>query len=593
MSRFEEMPSGPAGSLVHQIVFRWEGNQGRQGTGMKAVAHSCPTERAEELGRELGPLLWVSGRGAVHPSVVRTLSRDGEVLLVQRWPTKDPNGRPSTVSHVLMGGPDTLRTPECLGLSYGGWGTRDSAERAKNTQSTLDGAKLGAYARKHLPEMRDRLESVQHALILATAEWLRDPAQRVSLLVEEDKPSGWPGRDETPLVYLGLYLLFGTWPGHEWTFATYDTVDTHPLRLMSVPRWEQDTGGGPGPLARVTGRRTPSPRFEHHAAARLVEHLLAHREAPPGVPQLMRELSGGATTDWARRRDLLQKILGGDRRSGGVRPETPERRYEEPQYEKPRHEEPQYQEPQYEEPKAPYAHRQNHHHPHLALQLHEDLCGHERANHVQRSFLMAQLRDLPDEVLLRELRSDELPPDSVELLLSELGNHQRRETRPLEMQHALCAHMLHNHLYLPPPGQTEEPLSRTALAVRAADLFNWAVAPVARDGRHLHGLYELLHTLSRAPHPIESNWLAQSIISPANGEIPDLPPTVWHKILSDQLTRPDNRPQQTNPPPRPPLAPESPEPMSRFSELMTTPGCVIGACVAVMVVLIVIGLIVV
>lgn len=77
---------------MHQVVFRWDGNQGRQGTGMKAVAHSCPAERAEELGRELGPLLWVSGTAAARQSVVRTLSRDGDVMLVQRWPTTDRGG---------------------------------------------------------------------------------------------------------------------------------------------------------------------------------------------------------------------------------------------------------------------------------------------------------------------------------------------------------------------------------------------------------------------------------------------------------------------------------------------------------------------
>lgn len=86
---------GGAGGSVHQVVFRWDGNQGRQGTGMKAVAHSCPAERAEELGRELGPLLWVSGTAAARQSVVRTLSRDGDVMLVQRWPTTDRGGRPA------------------------------------------------------------------------------------------------------------------------------------------------------------------------------------------------------------------------------------------------------------------------------------------------------------------------------------------------------------------------------------------------------------------------------------------------------------------------------------------------------------------
>lgn len=266
MSEFQDMPSAPSSPSaasahpvpsVHQLVFRWEGNHGRQGTGMKAVAHSCSAERAEQLGRELGPLLWVSGPGAARPSVVRTVSRDGEILLARRWPTKDPYGRPSTISHVLVGSPGTLKTRQCLGLAYGGWGPRESAEQASGTLSTVECAQLDALARQRLPEMLGRLESVRRALILVAAEWLRDPAQRVSLLVEETSPPGWPDRDGAPLVYLGLFLLFGSWPGHEWTFATYDTVDTHPLRLTSVPRWEQDTGGS-GPLARVVMGRTPA-----------------------------------------------------------------------------------------------------------------------------------------------------------------------------------------------------------------------------------------------------------------------------------------------------------------------------------------------
>jgi hypothetical protein len=463
----------------------------------------------------------------------------------------------------------------------------------------IDCEELDVHVRQRLPKMEARLDSVRGALMLATAEWLRDPAQRVSLLVEEEKLSGWPERDETPLVYLGLFLLFHDWPGHEWTFATYDTVDTHPLRLTSVPRWEQDTGGS-GPLARVMGGRTANPRFEHQAAFRLVEHLLAHRDAPPGVPQLTVELSDGATMDWERRQDLLKQILKPDRR-----PRYPEHsdhsdhsEYEEkhhqPQHQPqppPRHEpppqpqhqpQPPYRAPKYEEPQAPYAH------PH---HLHEDLRDHERGNHMQRSFLMAQLHDLPDEVLLHELRSGELPADSVELLLSELGTHQRRTTRPPEMQHALCAQVLSKHLYLGPHGQPGEHMSGAAQAGRAADLFTWAVAPLARDERYLRDLYELMHSMSRAPHPIGSNWLEQSIISPVNGEVPDLPPTVWRQLLHEALARKE-RPRPAVPPPPPPAAPESPTPMSRLSELSSNVGCVLGVFFTMIVVLIAIVLIV-
>ncbi|MEW2256437.1 hypothetical protein [Streptomyces sp. NPDC047869] len=297
---------------VHQVVFRWDGNHGRQGTGMSAVAHSCPPERAERLGQELGRLLWVSGAAAARRSVVRTVSRDGDVMLVQRWPTTDRGGRPSTVSHVLFGDPRALKTRQCLGLAHRGWGSQEKAEQAKGPQSVIDCAELDEPARRRLPGMLDALPSVEHALILATAELLRDPAQRVSLLLEEGTARAWPDADRVPLVYLGLFLIFGSWLGQEWTFATYDTVDTHPLRLMAVPRWEPDAGGS-GPLARIMDRRPARPGLEHRAASRLVKHLLANPEAPAGVPQLVDGLADGAALDWERRSARLRAILGTDR----------------------------------------------------------------------------------------------------------------------------------------------------------------------------------------------------------------------------------------------------------------------------------------
>ncbi|KOV76815.1 hypothetical protein ADL01_16110 [Streptomyces sp. NRRL WC-3618] len=240
---------------------------------------------------------------------------------------------------------------------------------------------------------------------------------------------------------------------------------------------------------------------------------------------------------------------------------------------------------------------------------------------MQRSYLMAKLHKFSDDVLLHELRSDELPPDSVELLLAELGTHQRRMNRAPEMQHALCAQVLERNLYLAPQGRTGEAVSGTALAGRAADLFTWAVAPLARDGRYLRDLQELMHSMSRASHPIGSNWLEQSILSPANGKVPDLPPPVWRQLLHEALTREDQRatPSPASPLPSMPsmhpmhpmpsttttttspistttttslIAPESSTPASRLSELSNNVGCVVGVSLAVIVVLIAIVLMV-
>ncbi|MFJ5946802.1 hypothetical protein [Streptomyces noursei] len=620
--------SNTAGS-VHQVIFRWDGNQGRQGTGMKAVAHSCSAERAEELGRELGPLLWVSGAPSPRRSVVRTLSHDGEVMLVQRWPTTDRGGRPSTVSHVLVGEPQTLKTRQCLGLAHGGWGTRESAERATGRQRMLERAKLDNLACERLPQMRELLPTVQHALILVTAEWLRDPTQRVSLLTSEEELPDWPNQDAVPLVYLGLFMLFGPWLGQEWTFATYDTVDTHPLRLTSVPRWEPDTSGA-GPLARITGRTPALPQFEHRAATRLVKYLLKHPADRPGLPQLVDELRDGAALDWPRRRALLQNILGADRltaphsatpprlpdRGPDLAPTTPPPSLQP----NPAHLTPTRTPvppsvstpspspsshlttpPHPGRPLAPHPTTPTNGHPaadaelpllHKAL---EDLRTPRDRDVVQRCRLADRLRTLPDDLLLHELRSGGLPPESVELLLNALGDNDSVRQRGMAMRHALCAEVLRNDLYLTPNGAGAETASRTALASRAADLFTWAVAPLAGDERYLRDLQELLHRVCRDRHPAAGNWLREAIIAPRNGRAPELPPILWQQILRDMI---DQRPAQSTAHPAPLAAPApapSPAPTalapgprtapSRLSELTNSPGCVVGTGVGMIILL--------
>ncbi|MGW2056081.1 hypothetical protein ACWCOZ_19585 [Streptomyces sp. NPDC001840] len=632
---------GAAAGSVHQVVFRWDGNQGRQGTGMNAVAHSCPPERAEELGRELGPLLWVSGTAAPRRSVVRTLSRDGDAMLVQRWPTTDRGGRPSTVSHVLIGDPRTLKTRQCLGLAHGGWGSRESAEQAAGRLSTVEAEALDKLARKRLPGMLDLLPTVKNALILTAAEWLRDPAQRVSLLVDEEELPGWPDRDAAPVVYLGLFMLFGSWPGQEWTFATYDTADTHQLRLMCVPRWEPDTGGY-GPLARIMGRPPAEPRFEHAAAARLVDHLLKHPADPPGVPQLMEGLRDGASLEWPRRRTLLKEILspGGGRPGGRAATAPYDAPYDAPdgdlgqgptQAPAPADEQKQEQGRTWtrEQDQARARAREQEQQPdpgpeptpehdptptptpapnpnlepkpepnparaQEAPSLHDDLRTHRRGNTLERRRLADHLHTLSDDRLLDELRSGELPPDSMDLILEELGDDHRVRMRRPTMRHELCAEVLRNGLYFTPNWQDAEPLSRTAVARRAADLFIWAVAPLARDERYLRDLQELLHRIGRDRHPAASNWLQQTIVSPANGQAPDLPPVLWQQILRDVIVQ---NPAPFTPPPISTSTSTSttpPQPATlgtRLSDLTNNPGCVVGTAIGVIAVLIAIAVI--
>ncbi|MFE3637928.1 hypothetical protein [Streptomyces cellostaticus] len=668
---------------VHQVVFRWDGNHGRQGTGMSAVAHSCSPERAERLGQELGRLLWVPGATSARPSVVRTLSSDGGVMLVQRWPTTDRGGRPSTVSHVLFGDPRALKTRQCLGLAYRGWSSQESAERAKGPQPVIDCADLDGLALRRLPGMLEALPRVQHALILATAELLRDPDQRVSLLLEDKPPRDWPDENQVPLVYLGLFLIFHSWLRQEWTFATYDTVDTHPLRLMAVPQWEPDAGGS-GPLARITGRRPGPPQFEQRAAARLVEHLLANRDAPPGVPQLVGELADGAALDWDRRRDRLRDILGTDRPQARTRhrtgqghgpepltgrdrepvavrdpapprepapprdpapllespprparpPESPPRPVRAPEPVSPAHSVPapapgvplspepdpapvqgaptEYGTGGHRLPSLPDGFDTAAAPPGLLdSALHHELCRYRRADGAGNP-LMARLGRCSDEALLDELVSNQLTPDAVDAVLTELGMPQRLRSRRPETRHALCTEVLERNLYFAPrsPG-TEPTMARAATAQRAARIFGWAVAPLARDEQYLAELRQLFYRMSRDRHPGTGNWIWQTVVEPENGQVPDLPPELWSQLLRDAFHTgavsavpppPTVQPTPAHPVHRTPStssgSPESPagtgppsSVLARFGELTSSPGCVIGGLMALIAAMIAIVLI--
>ncbi|MFJ1896742.1 hypothetical protein [Streptomyces sp. NPDC088115] len=730
---------------VHQAVFRWEGNQGRQGTGMKAVAYSCPAELADELGRELGPLLWVSGTAAPYPSVVRTRTADGRIMLVRRWPTTDRGGRPSTVSHALIGDARTLGTENCLGLAHGGWGsTRESAEQASGERKPVAFSQLTPLVSQRLPGMTNQLASVRSTLVLVAAEWLRDPEQRVSLLTNEVDPGGGLDPAEVPLVYLGLYRLFGSWLGQDWTFATYDTSDTHQLRLMCVSRWEPDAGGS-GPLARVTGRMAGEATFEHAAAARLVDHLLAHPAAAPGVPQLTELLRDGAALGRQRRRARLQEILFPEHRRGArtaasprlgreadpapegpgrfpepspapegpgrfpepslspeetdryrkpsrapepeperpdrtpeperrerperiPEPERPDRPDRVPEPERSRAPEPDYtaegplpRAPEAEygsrtppgRPASPWAERAAtapaerpeplpepfappppgtppthsaqtphpatapppHHaeppgsgYPRLPggytpapaareTPLREALHGLRRGDTAGHDALAERLRGVSDERLLAELRSEGLPQAPLELLLNELGSVGRTSTRPEPMRHELCGEVLRHGLYFTPNRPGSEAVTRMSLAAQSARLFSWAVAPLARDGRYLLDLQELLHRMSRDRDLSAGSWLRQSITDPPSGVAPDLPPALWQQLLRDTATR-TTSPYQAPRTPQPPLSPLTPAPVSpsapqespgwrsRITERTNQAGCVVGCTLGLLAVLI-------
>ncbi|MFI7291396.1 hypothetical protein ACIBRY_32820 [Streptomyces anulatus] len=578
LDRREE--SGPGGRL-DQVVFRWDGNQGRSSTGMAAVAHSCSAERAESLRRELGPLLWVPGPGpAPRASSVRVPSRDGGTVLLQRWPTLDRGGRPSTACHAVFGDPDTLTPLRCLGLGGSAWSEQSVAETAAGGLPTLDGARLRATAAERLRKMFSELPTVKKPLMVVTAEWLRDPSRRLSLLAEEHELPGWPRQNRTPLLYLGLLSVFGDWFGTEWSYATYDTVDTHSLRLTCVPEWSSQAAGARS-LARIRLRLPAEGDVEMAAAKELVEYVLDRPGAAPGVPLLTGELLSGARLPRQERREALRRMLNarhapapapvqeeedrhrhvqqedrygrGDRQEGRYTSgERQGERYtsesrERDRYARQGREEDRYASDDRQEDRYASEHRQEdryarqdreERHEQERLRLHEELLVHQRVDTAQSARLAARLRDLRDTPLLTLLSADGLPWASRDLVLAELARAERLRSRDEATAHTLCTEVLRHNLYFRPGRPEADSPSAPEMRERAAELFSWAVAPLVRDPHRAPDLRPLFNIVLKDGRDTGMEWLRRILVAPPGGRAPDLPPQLWQQVVTDLLAHP-------------------------------------------------------
>ncbi|WP_406139484.1 hypothetical protein OH828_20525 [Streptomyces anulatus] len=547
LDRREE--SGPSGRL-DQVVFRWDGNQGRSSTGMAAVAHSCSAERAESLRRELGPLLWVPGPGpAPRASSVRVSSRAVGTVLLQRWPTLDRGGRPSTACHAVFGGADTLTPLRCLGLGGSAWSDRAVAETAAGGLPTLDGARLRATAAERLRMMFDELPVVKEPLTVVTAEWLRDPSRRLSVLAEEHDLPGWPRRNAAPLLYLGLLSVFGDWFGTKWSYATYDTVDTHALRLTCVPEWSSQAAGARS-LARIRLRPPAEEDVETAAAKEMVEYVLDRAGAAPGVPHLTGELLSGARLPRQERREALRRMLNARHAPAPApAPEEEDRHVrQEERYGQQGRQEDRYTSDHREEDR--YDGRQNREEDRYARQdregrleqerrrLQEELLVHQRVDGAQSARLAARLRDLRDDPLLTLLCADGLPWASRDLVLNELARPERRRSRDEATAHALCTEVLRHNLYFRPGRPEADSPSAPEMRERAAELFSWAVAPLVRDPHRAPDLRPLFNIVLKDGRGTGMEWLRRILVAPPGGRAPDLPPQLWQQVVTDLLAHP-------------------------------------------------------
>lgn len=548
LDRREE--SGPGGRL-DQVVFRWDGNQGRSSTGMAAVAHSCSAERAESLRRELGPLLWVPGPGpAPRASSVRVSSRAVGTVLLQRWPTLDRGGRPSTACHAVFGDADTLTPRRCLALVGSAWSDQAVAETAAGGLPTLDGAPLRAKAAERLRKMFDELPVVKDPLTVVTAEWLRDPSRRLSLLAEEHDLPGWPRRNATPLLYLGLLSVFDDWFGTEWSYATYDTVDTHRLRLTCVPEWSSQAAGARS-LARIRLRPPAEKDIETAAAKEMVAYVLDRPGAAPGVPHLTGELLSGARLPRQERREALRRMLNARHAPASAQapaqapaPQDKDRhvrqeerygqgeRYGRENRQKDRYTSEHRQEDRYARQDREGRLEQE------RRRLQEELLVHQRVDTAQSARLAARLRDLHDDPLLTLLSADGLPWASRDLILAELADEGRQRSRDGATAHALCTEVLRHNLYFRPGRSGADGPSVPEMRERAAELFSWAVAPLVRDPHRAPDLRPLFNIVLKDGRGTGMEWLRRILVAPPGNRAPDLPPQLWQQVVTDLLAHP-------------------------------------------------------
>lgn len=294
------MPHDSADAMIHQVVFRWTGNQSGPGAGLAAVAQSCREREARTMADQLAPILRVH-RGD-RRSIVRTIWND-QAVLVRRSPKEDTQGRGSTVCHALISPTKLLTAGFCLGLGASPWG-EEQWTQASGSLPAIRYEVLDAMANQTIPQLDAAVSSLARPLRCLVAQLLRTPAGRISAHTRGLDGTRADDSAETPdpaLVALrGLCEVFGgTLGGEGWTYASYDTVDSHPLRVTFVPSWrashEEDVR-----LRRIDLIKPGSDR-----AAILAEGLVRHY-----LDFIDAATSAGATKGRAQYRRPLEQLSG-------------------------------------------------------------------------------------------------------------------------------------------------------------------------------------------------------------------------------------------------------------------------------------------
>ncbi|MEU1375042.1 hypothetical protein ABZ442_15430 [Streptomyces triculaminicus] len=270
------MPHEP-GNRVDQVVFRWAGNRtGR--AGIAAVARSCDEGQAHDMAERLGVVLRVMG-GERRTSIVRLRWAPGRTVLLRRTPGEDAHGRGSTVCHALVAPSDMLSPLRSIALGATPWAEDGWAERISGDIDTIPYDQLRAWAQAPMRRLSPAVAHVTLPVECLVAQLLRTPSDRVSartgeLPVMPAQPDSEGPLDPALVVLFGLCGIFRRWLPGNWTYATYDTVDSHDLRVVFVPEWrpshEEDAR-----LRRID-LTTPGTDRAARLARDLVRHYLDH-----------------------------------------------------------------------------------------------------------------------------------------------------------------------------------------------------------------------------------------------------------------------------------------------------------------------------
>ncbi|MFK4226448.1 MAP7 domain-containing protein [Streptomyces sp. NPDC019890] len=316
---------GGQADRVDHVVFRWAGNQGSTGAGIAAVAQSCAPELARQLTQEFAPVLRVEGDD-VPTSVVR-LRFGNRAVLLRRRSARDERGRRSTVCHALVGPGKQLGAGFCLAIAAVPWADPAWIDEVSGDIDPLSRAALSEAATAARPGLVHGVSYALDALVPLVAQLLRTPEGRVSVLHAELAASVAQAREKRPdagaegdtpdpalLALWGLRDIFGTWLPGGWTYATYDTLDSHPTRVTFVRAWLASAQQDPG-LTRVAVDERRDDRAAR-CARDLVGHYRAALRQRPQEPYepVLRGIREAALLPDEDRYDAIEWALFPDRR---------------------------------------------------------------------------------------------------------------------------------------------------------------------------------------------------------------------------------------------------------------------------------------